>query len=84
MFCFQFIYWFGHILGVEGHTEAHHEKPSVLKKVKAKAKKIKNTLTKHGHEHENEHDHDHDHDEYKEDEDDEMVKDPEIHGAPSK
>ncbi|XP_017250957.1 low-temperature-induced 65 kDa protein [Daucus carota subsp. sativus] len=66
--------------GVEGHSEAHHEKPSVLKKVKAKAKKIKNTLTKHGHEHE--HDHDHDHDEYEEDEDDEMVKDPEIHGAP--
>ncbi|WOH01445.1 hypothetical protein DCAR_0520829 [Daucus carota subsp. sativus] len=67
--------------GVEGHSEAHHEKPSVLKKVKAKAKKIKNTLTKHGHEHE--HDHDHDHDEYEEDEDDEMVKDPEIHGAPT-
>ncbi|KAL8148272.1 low-temperature-induced 65 kDa protein-like [Apium graveolens] len=56
--------------------EGHHEKPSVLKKVKAKAKKIKDTLTKHGH------DHNHSQDEYEEDDEEEMVEDPEIHGAP--
>ncbi|KAM7494495.1 hypothetical protein LguiB_029104 [Lonicera macranthoides] len=62
----------------EGHEgeQQHHEKKSVLGKVKAKAKKIKNTLTKHGH------GHDHTRDEEDYDEDDEMVQDPEVHGAP--
>ncbi|KAK1399538.1 hypothetical protein POM88_009401 [Heracleum sosnowskyi] len=70
--------------GVEDHSEGHHEKPSVLEKVKAKAKKIKNTLTKHGHDHDHNHDHghSHSHDEYDEDEDEEMVEDPEVHGSP--
>ncbi|KAK9291845.1 hypothetical protein L1049_019795 [Liquidambar formosana] len=69
---------------VEGEDEHHHEKKSVLKKVKAKAKKIKDTLTKHGHGHGDDHDehgHDHDFDE-EDDEDEEMVEDPEVHGAP--
>lgn len=76
--------------GKEEHHDGH-EKKSVLKKVKAKAKKIKNTLTKHGHQ---EHGHDQyhyedqhipdDHDLDEEDDyDEELVQDPEVHGAPS-
>lgn len=66
----------------------HHEKPSVLNKVKAKAKKIKETLKKHGHGHNHDHDHDghvpDDLDLEEEDEEyEEMVEDPEDHGAPS-
>nr|XP_012567369.1 LIM domain-containing protein A-like isoform X2 [Cicer arietinum] len=75
--------------GKEEHHDGH-EKKSVLKKVKAKAKKIKNTLTKHGHQ---EHGHDQyhyedqhipdDHDLDEEDDyDEELVQDPEVHGAP--
>ncbi|PRQ60091.1 hypothetical protein RchiOBHm_Chr1g0377331 [Rosa chinensis] len=67
---------------VEGEDEDHHEKKSVLKKVKAKARKLKETITghsHHGHEHEGHHTpDDHDLDE----EDDEEVDDPEVHGAP--
>lgn len=44
--------------------------------MKAKAKQIKDTFTKHGHGP----DHDHDLDEK---DDDEVVEEPEIHGAPS-
>ncbi|WCJ36642.1 CAP160 protein [Euphorbia peplus] len=71
----------------EDENEHHHEKKSVLKKVKDKAKKIKDTLKLHGQGH---HDHDehvvhdapddHDLDE-EDDEDEEMANDPEIHGA---
>ncbi|KAI3432077.1 uncharacterized protein J3R85_007458 [Psidium guajava] len=71
-----------------GDTEQHHEKKSVLKKVKAKAKKLKDTIAKHGHDHGHDHDHperhvpdDHDLDE-EDDEEEEVVEDPEIHGAP--
>lgn len=66
---------------VEGKEEdgQHHEKKSVLKKVKAKAKKIKDTITKHGHGHDHHHDYD---DEEDDDEDDELIEDPEIQGAP--
>lgn len=67
---------------VEGEDENHHEKKSVLKKVKDKAKKIKSTLTKHGHH--DDHDNTHGHEEYEEEyEDEEMAEDPEVHGAPS-
>ncbi|CAI9117783.1 OLC1v1019268C1 [Oldenlandia corymbosa var. corymbosa] len=66
--------------------QQHHEKKSVLKKVKDKAKKIKDKLT-HGHEQEHGQvqERDYQHDEYEEAEegdDEEMVQDPEIHGAP--
>lgn len=60
----------------EGDQE-HHEKKSVLKKVKAKAKKIKDTITKHGHGHDH-----HDEEDVSDDEEDEVVEDPEIQGAP--
>ncbi|XP_044468821.1 low-temperature-induced 65 kDa protein-like [Mangifera indica] len=63
----------------EGEDKHHQETKWVLKKVKAKARKIKDTLTKHGHNHNHDHDHipdDHDLDE------EEMVEDPEVHGAP--
>ncbi|KAG6605725.1 hypothetical protein SDJN03_03042, partial [Cucurbita argyrosperma subsp. sororia] len=63
---------------VEGEEDGqHHEKKSVLKKVKAKAKKIKDTITKHGH--------GHDHHEPEDHEDEEgggAVVDPELQGAP--
>ncbi|PQP91867.1 hypothetical protein Pyn_38856 [Prunus yedoensis var. nudiflora] len=38
-----------HLGTQQGEDEDHHEKKSVLKKVKEKAKKIKDTLKKHGH-----------------------------------
>ncbi|KAK4431493.1 Low-temperature-induced protein [Sesamum alatum] len=61
----------------EGEHNQHGEKKSVLKKVKEKAKKIKDTVKKHGH------GHGHDH-AYEEDDDasEEMVNDPDVHGAP--
>ncbi|XP_059669367.1 low-temperature-induced 65 kDa protein [Cornus florida] len=65
----------------EGEDEHHHEKKSVLKKVKAKARKIKDTLTKHGHGHDHEPDHDYHYDDQSE-EDEEMVEDPQVDGAP--
>ncbi|XP_030449086.1 low-temperature-induced 65 kDa protein-like [Syzygium oleosum] len=69
-----------------GHNEHHHEKKSVLKKVKAKAKKLKDTITKHGRGHSYDHPEGHvpdDHDlDEEDDEDEEVVGDPEIHGAP--
>ncbi|PON66407.1 hypothetical protein TorRG33x02_267550, partial [Trema orientale] len=81
-----------HLVG-EGEDEHHHEKKSVLKKVKAKARKIKDTIKKHvqDHDHEHEHYHDYRHDgdrvpddhdlDEEDDEDEEIVEDPEIHGA---
>ena len=70
---FCFFFELASVLAVEGEVhEQHHEKKSVLKKVKEKAKKIKETLTKHGHDHDEE-----------EVEDEEMEEDPEVHGAPS-
>lgn len=68
----------------EGDHEHHHQKKSVLKKVKDKAKKIKHTIQKHGGHGQEQHEHEHGHDhEEEEDEDEEMFEDPEIHGAPS-
>lgn len=71
----------------------HHEKPSVMKMVKARARKIKDTFKKHGQGHDHDHDHDghtpddhtpDDHDlEEEDDEYKEMVEDPEVHDAPS-
>ncbi|KAF5191048.1 Low-temperature-induced protein [Thalictrum thalictroides] len=69
---------------VEGEGD-HHEKKSVLKKVKDKAKKIKDTLgiKSHGHGHdEQEHEHAHDNNDEEDEEDEELVQDPDIHGAP--
>ncbi|CAK7337283.1 unnamed protein product [Dovyalis caffra] len=71
---------------VEGEDEQHHEKKSVLKKVKDKAKKLKDKVKLHGHGHDEHHEGhvpgDHDlYEEDDEDEDEEMVEDPEIHGA---
>ncbi|ONI25297.1 hypothetical protein PRUPE_2G294400 [Prunus persica] len=66
----------------QGEDEDHHEKKSVLKKMKEKAKKIKDTLTKPGHGHDHQEGHipdDHDLDE----EDDEADEDAEKHGATS-
>ncbi|KAJ0099164.1 hypothetical protein Patl1_20119 [Pistacia atlantica] len=74
----------------EGEDEQHHEKKSVLTKVKAKARKIKDSLTKHGHgqNHDQDQDQDQDHipdvhdlDE-EDDDEEEMAEDPEVHGAP--
>ncbi|KAL9338504.1 hypothetical protein Peur_070273 [Populus x canadensis] len=71
----------------EGEDEHRHEKKSVLKKVKDKAKKLKEKVKLHGHGHgQDEHHEVHvpdDHDLYEEDddEDEEMVGDPEVHGA---
>ncbi|KAL0341055.1 UNVERIFIED_CONTAM: Low-temperature-induced protein [Sesamum radiatum] len=71
--------------------QEHHEKKSVLKKVKDKAKKIKDTIKKHGHGHGHGHEHEHqvDHQRgvnreqgYHEEDKQEMVDDPEVHGAP--
>ncbi|KAG9133771.1 hypothetical protein Leryth_018370 [Lithospermum erythrorhizon] len=59
-----------------GEVEHHHEKKSVLKKVKAKAKKIKDSIKHLGHDHEDEDEDDQEYD-YEE-----MVDDPELHGAP--
>ncbi|KAG6747512.1 hypothetical protein POTOM_049917 [Populus tomentosa] len=73
----------------EGEDEHRHEKKSVLKKVKDKAKKLKEKVKLHGHGHGHGQDEHHevhvpdDHDLYEEDddEDEEMVGDPEVHGA---
>ncbi|KAJ4956668.1 hypothetical protein NE237_013451 [Protea cynaroides] len=66
---------------VEGEDE-HHEKKSVLKKVKDKAKKLKDTLgiKKHGHGHEGEHG-DHDHEVEDDEGEEEFEQDSETHGA---
>ncbi|XP_023554181.1 low-temperature-induced 65 kDa protein-like [Cucurbita pepo subsp. pepo] len=65
-----------HHQGVEGEEDGqHHEKQSVLMKVKAKAKKIKDNITKHG-----AHDHPHDYDDDDE-EDDEVLQDSVYEGA---
>ncbi|XP_034205243.1 low-temperature-induced 65 kDa protein-like isoform X2 [Prunus dulcis] len=66
----------------QGEDEDHHEKKSVLKKMKEKAKKIKDTLKKPGHGHDHQEGHipdDHDLDE----EEDEEDEDAEKHGATS-
>ncbi|XP_065619517.1 low-temperature-induced 65 kDa protein-like [Quercus suber] len=74
----------------EGEVEHHHEKKSMLRKVKAKAKKIKETLTGHGHNHDHDHDYDYHRDEHErhipddheeDDEDEELFEDPEVYGA---
>ncbi|XP_023532940.1 low-temperature-induced 65 kDa protein-like [Cucurbita pepo subsp. pepo] len=63
---------------VEGEEDGqHHEKKSVLKKVKAKAKKIKDTITKHGHGHDH-----HEPEDHEEEEGGGAVVDPELQGAP--
>ncbi|KAL0299519.1 UNVERIFIED_CONTAM: Low-temperature-induced protein [Sesamum radiatum] len=59
----------------EGEHNQHGEKKSVLKKVKEKAKKIKDTMKKHGHGHDHASEED-------DDESEEMVTDPDVHGAP--
>ncbi|KAL0400755.1 UNVERIFIED_CONTAM: Low-temperature-induced protein [Sesamum latifolium] len=59
----------------EGEHNQHGEKKSVLKKVKEKAKKIKDTMKKHGHSHDHASEED-------DDESEEMVNDPDVHGAP--
>lgn len=62
----------------EGEGDHHHgEKKSVMEKVKDKAKKIKHTIKKHGHGHGHNSE-----EEEEEDKDEEMVDDPELHGAP--
>ncbi|KAL0403139.1 UNVERIFIED_CONTAM: Low-temperature-induced protein [Sesamum radiatum] len=72
--------------GEEGQLQEHHEKKSVLKKVKDKAKKIKDTIKKHGHGHEHQVDHqrgvNREQGYHEEDHKQEMVDDPEVHGAP--
>nr|GEX16890.1 low-temperature-induced 65 kDa protein-like [Tanacetum cinerariifolium] len=57
--------------GHDHNEDEHHEKKSVIKKVKEKAKKLKNKITHHGHDNEED-----------DDDDDETVEDPEVHGAP--
>ena len=75
------------MLVLEGEDEHRHEKKSVLKKVKDKAEKLKEKVKLHGHGHgQDEHHEVHvpdDHDLYEEDDDgdEEMVGDPEVHGA---
>lgn len=81
-----------HTLGLHSGEEEHHEKKSVLKKVKAKAKKIKETITGHNQEHHHGGHHDAfdpDQNRYEEEEKDdldedeqEIVNDPEVHGSP--
>ncbi|XP_061956633.1 low-temperature-induced 65 kDa protein-like [Populus nigra] len=71
---------------VEGEDGYHHEKKSVLKKVMDKAKKLKDKVKLHGHGHGHDYHEGHvpdDNDLYEEDddEDEEMVEDPEVHGA---
>ncbi|XP_038994063.1 low-temperature-induced 65 kDa protein-like [Hibiscus syriacus] len=69
----------------EDDDDQHHEKHSVLEKVKAKAKKMKDTIKKHGpgHHHEGHIPDDHDLDEEDDDEEEEeIVQDPEVHGGP--
>nr|GEX16891.1 low-temperature-induced 65 kDa protein-like [Tanacetum cinerariifolium] len=60
-----------HATGHDHNEDEHHEKRSVIKKVKEKAKKLKNKITHHGHDNEED-----------DDDDDETVEDPEVHGAP--
>lgn len=64
----------------EGVEEEHHEKKSMLTKVKAKARKIKHTLTKHGHGN-NGDDHVPDDHEFDEENDYEFQDSPDIHGS---
>ncbi|XP_052187716.1 low-temperature-induced 65 kDa protein-like isoform X2 [Diospyros lotus] len=64
-----------------GHEEHHHEKPSVMQKVKARAKMIKETIKKHGHGHDQD-DHQSHEEEEEEDDEEKMVQDPEVHGSP--
>jgi hypothetical protein len=69
---------------VEGEDGYQHEKKSVLKKVMDKAKKLKDKVKLHGHGHDYHEGHvpdDHDLYEEDDDEDEEMVEDPEVHGA---
>ncbi|KAK4436302.1 Low-temperature-induced protein [Sesamum alatum] len=74
-----------------GEQEHHHEKKSVLKKVKDKAKKIKDTIKRHGHGHGHSHEHQVGYERDRgvnreegryEEEKQEMVDDPQVHGAP--
>ncbi|XP_034710762.1 low-temperature-induced 65 kDa protein-like isoform X1 [Vitis riparia] len=70
-----------HSVGLHSATEGedHHEKKSVLKKVKDKAKKIKDTITKHGHgQHHDEHGQEFDEED---DEDEEMAEEPVVQGG---
>ncbi|KAL6321634.1 hypothetical protein AAG906_025466 [Vitis piasezkii] len=70
-----------HSVGLHSATEGedHHEKKSVLKKVKDKAKKIKDTITKHGHgQHHDEHGQEFDEED---DEDEEMAEEPGVQGG---
>ncbi|KAE8704711.1 Pentatricopeptide repeat (PPR) superfamily protein [Hibiscus syriacus] len=76
----------------EGGDDLHQEKQSVLRKVTAKAKKIKDTIKKHspGHHHDHGNDEyregqipdDHDVDEEDDNGEEEIVQNPEVHGAP--
>ncbi|KAL0452499.1 UNVERIFIED_CONTAM: Low-temperature-induced protein [Sesamum latifolium] len=72
--------------GEEGQVQEHHEKKSVLKKVKDKAKKIKDTLKKHGHGHGHgqvDHQRGVNREQgYHEEDKQERLDDPEVHGAP--
>ncbi|KAK1284005.1 hypothetical protein QJS10_CPB21g00502 [Acorus calamus] len=65
--------------------EEHHEKKSMMKKVKDRAVKIKDTLKKRGYgrDHVNEEENV-EHEEEEEDDDDDGVQDPEAHGAAEK
>ncbi|CAA7390937.1 unnamed protein product [Spirodela intermedia] len=64
------------------HEEEHHEKKSVLKKVKEKAKKIKETIGKRKHEHGEEHHRDDEEEEEEGLSEEETEEDAEVHGAP--
>ena len=68
------------VSGTEGDDQDHHEKKSVLKKVKDKAKKIKDTIKKHGHGHGHEHGQEYDEED---DEDEEMEQDIAVKGGQS-
>ncbi|XP_020599565.1 low-temperature-induced 65 kDa protein-like [Phalaenopsis equestris] len=74
---------------VHGEEQHHHEKKPVLKKVKDKVKKIKNAIGKksHGHGDEGQDVDHHQHGDLDEGdegfvEDDDMMEEPEVHGAP--